>query len=105
MIVPVVMTTIFSDLGPFLILNLPQAPKKLLTKSPTRSSLRLRMMRLFTKKLTSKTDIGWGQQIRNYVLDQSRIKDLRTSVEIGNTQGVLDGDLDPFISESLKQGV
>ena len=53
----------------------------------------------------AKTDIGWGQQIRNYVLDQSRIKDLRTSVEIGNTQGVLDGDLDPFISESLKQGV
>jgi len=53
----------------------------------------------------AKTDIGWGQQIRSYVLDQSRIKDLRTSVEIGNTQGVLDGDLDPFISESLKQGV
>jgi len=53
----------------------------------------------------AKTDIGWGHQIRSYVLDQSRIKDLRTSVEIGNTQGVLDGDLDPFISESLKQGV
>jgi peptide chain release factor 2 len=53
----------------------------------------------------SKTDIGWGHQIRSYVLDQSRIKDLRTGVEIGNTQGVLDGDLDPFISESLKQGV
>lgn len=53
----------------------------------------------------SKTDIGWGHQIRSYVLDQSRIKDLRTNVEIGNTQGVLDGDLDPFISESLKQGV
>nr|MBZ4201522.1 peptide chain release factor 2 [Methylovulum sp.] len=48
---------------------------------------------------------GWGHQIRSYVLDQSRIKDLRTSVEIGNTQGVLDGDLDPFITESLKQGV
>ena len=53
----------------------------------------------------SKTDIGWGHQIRSYVLDQSRIKDLRTGVEIGNTQGVLDGDLDPFISESLKQAV
>jgi peptide chain release factor 2 len=53
----------------------------------------------------AKTDIGWGHQIRSYVLDQSRIKDLRTSIEIGNTQGVLDGDLDPFISESLKQGV
>lgn len=53
----------------------------------------------------AKTDIGWGHQIRSYVLDQSRIKDLRTSVEVGNTQGVLDGDLDSFISESLKQGV
>jgi len=53
----------------------------------------------------AKTDIGWGHQIRSYVLDQSRIKDLRTSVEVGNTQGVLDGDLDPFIMESLKQGV
>jgi peptide chain release factor 2 len=53
----------------------------------------------------TKTDIGWGHQIRSYVLDQSRIKDLRTNVEIGNTQGVLDGDLDPFISASLKQGL
>ena len=53
----------------------------------------------------AKTDIGWGHQIRSYVLDQSRIKDLRTNVEIGNTQGVLDGDLDPFIAASLKQGV
>ncbi len=53
----------------------------------------------------SKTDIGWGHQIRSYVLDQSRIKDLRTNVEIGNTQGVLDGDLDDFITASLKQGV
>ncbi len=53
----------------------------------------------------AKTDIGWGHQIRSYVLDQSRIKDLRTNVEVGNTQGVLDGDLDPFIMESLKQGV
>ncbi len=53
----------------------------------------------------SKSDIGWGHQIRSYVLDQSRIKDLRTNVEVGNTQGVLDGDLDQFILESLKQGV
>jgi peptide chain release factor 2 len=53
----------------------------------------------------SKSDIGWGHQIRSYVLDQSRIKDLRTGVEIGNTQAVLDGDLDPFITASLQQGV
>jgi peptide chain release factor 2 len=53
----------------------------------------------------AKSDIGWGHQIRSYVLDQSRIKDLRTNVEVGNTQGVLDGDLDQFIEESLKQGV
>lgn len=53
----------------------------------------------------SKADIGWGQQIRSYVLDQSRIKDLRTSIETGNTQAVLDGDLDIFIEASLKAGV
>jgi peptide chain release factor 2 len=53
----------------------------------------------------SKTDIGWGHQIRSYVLDQSRIKDLRTGVEKGATQAVLDGDLDDFITASLKQGV
>jgi peptide chain release factor 2 len=53
----------------------------------------------------AKSDIGWGHQIRSYVLDQSRIKDLRTNVEIGDTQRVLDGDLDPFIEASLKQGV
>jgi len=53
----------------------------------------------------AKTDIGWGHQIRSYVLDQSRIKDLRTNIEIGNTQAVLDGDLDDFIAASLKQGV
>jgi peptide chain release factor 2 len=53
----------------------------------------------------SKSDIGWGHQIRSYVLDQSRIKDLRTAVEVGNTQGVLDGDLDPFVEASLKQGL
>ncbi|HET7313734.1 peptide chain release factor 2 [Salinisphaera sp.] len=52
-----------------------------------------------------KSDIGWGSQIRSYVLDQSRIKDLRTGVEVGNTQAVLDGDLDQFIEESLKQGL
>ena len=53
----------------------------------------------------SKSDIGWGNQIRSYVLDQQRIKDLRTGHETSNTQGVLDGDLDPFIKESLKQGI
>lgn len=53
----------------------------------------------------AKSDIGWGSQIRSYVLDQSRIKDLRTSHETGNTQAVLDGDLDPFIEASLKQGL
>ncbi len=53
----------------------------------------------------SKTDVGWGHQIRSYVLDQSRIKDLRTNFETGNTKNVLDGDLDDFISASLKQGV
>jgi peptide chain release factor 2 len=53
----------------------------------------------------SKSDIGWGSQIRSYVLDQSRIKDLRTGVETGNTQAVLDGGLDAFIEASLKAGV
>jgi len=53
----------------------------------------------------SKSDIGWGSQIRSYVLDQARIKDLRTNVEIGNTQSVLDGNLDPFIEASLKSGL
>ena len=53
----------------------------------------------------SKSDIGWGSQIRSYVLDQSRIKDLRTNVEVGNTQAVLDGDLDQFIEASLKSGL
>lgn len=52
-----------------------------------------------------KSDIGWGEQIRSYVLDQSRIKDLRTNYETSNTQAVLDGDLDPFIEASLKAGV
>lgn len=53
----------------------------------------------------SKSDIGWGSQIRSYVLDQSRIKDLRTGVEIANTQSVLDGDIDAFIEASLKSGL
>jgi peptide chain release factor 2 len=66
--------------------------------------LRKRMVEQ-SKLEESKTDIGWGHQIRSYVLDQSRIKDLRTNVEIGNTQAVLDGDLDDFIEASLKQAV
>ncbi len=53
----------------------------------------------------SKSEIGWGSQIRSYVLDQSRIKDLRTKVENTNTQAVLDGDLDAFIEASLKSGL
>jgi peptide chain release factor 2 len=53
----------------------------------------------------SKSDVSWGNQIRSYVLDQSRIKDLRTNVEVGNTTAVLDGDLDQFLEASLKQGL
>ena len=53
----------------------------------------------------NKSDIGWGSQIRSYVLDQSRIKDLRTGVETGNTQAVLDGSLNQFIEASLKAGL
>jgi len=53
----------------------------------------------------SKSDVSWGNQIRNYVLDQSRIKDLRTGVEVGNTTAVLDGDLDEFMQASLKEGL
>ena len=53
----------------------------------------------------SKSDVSWGHQIRSYVLDQSRIKDLRTGVEVGNTTAVLDGDLDQFLEASLKAGV
>ena len=68
--------------------------------------LELRKRQAEADKLeASKTDVGWGHQIRSYVLDQSRIKDLRTNVEISNTQKVLDGDLDTFIEASLKQGV
>ena len=53
----------------------------------------------------NKSDVSWGSQIRSYVLDSARIKDLRTNVETGSTQAVLDGDLDPFIEASLKQGL
>jgi len=53
----------------------------------------------------SKSDVSWGHQIRSYVLDQSRIKDLRTDVEVGNTTAVLDGDLDGFLEASLKAGL
>jgi peptide chain release factor 2 len=53
----------------------------------------------------SKSDIGWGHQIRSYVLDQNRVKDLRTGVEINNPDATLDGDLDPFIEASLKAGL
>jgi peptide chain release factor 2 len=68
--------------------------------------LELRKLNAQKQKLEdSKTDIGWGHQIRSYVLDQSRIKDLRTNVEVGNTQAVLDGDLEGFITASLKQGI
>ena len=68
--------------------------------------LELRKLKAEQGKLEpSKTDIEWGHQIRSYVLDQSRIKDLRTGVEKGATQTVLDGDLDDFITASLKQGV
>ena len=68
--------------------------------------LELRKRREAQQRLEdSKTDIGWGHQIRSYVLDQSRIKDLRTNYEVGNTQAILDGDLDDFIAASLKQGV
>jgi peptide chain release factor 2 len=68
--------------------------------------LELRNRQAEAQKLEDgKTDIGWGHQIRSYVLDQSRIKDLRTNFETGNTKAVLDGDLDPFILASLKFGV
>jgi peptide chain release factor 2 len=53
----------------------------------------------------SKSDVSWGNQIRSYVLDQSRIKDLRTDIEIGDTNKVLDGHLDPFMEASLKAGL
>lgn len=68
--------------------------------------LELRKRQAEQQKLEeSKSDIGWGHQIRSYVLDSGRIKDVRTNYEVGNTQAVLDGDLDGFIEASLKQGV
>ena len=82
-------------------------------KDEAMSMLRARLYELEMRKRraeqdkveASKTDIGWGHQIRSYVLDQSRVKDLRTNVETSNTKAVLDGDLDLFITASLKQGV
>ena len=81
--------------------------------SPTDPAASSRLYELELRKRMSeqqkledaKTDIGWGHQIRSYVLDQSRIKDLRTNFETGNTKAVLDGDIDDFIAASLKQGV
>ncbi len=82
-------------------------------KAEAMSMLRARLYELEMQKRReaqqsaedAKADIGWGSQIRSYVLDQSRIKDLRTNYETGNTQAVLDGDLSPFIEASLKAGV
>ncbi len=82
-------------------------------KSQAMKQLRAKLYELAMQKRTqeqqsieeSKSDIGWGSQIRSYVLDASRIKDLRTGVEISNTQAVLDGDLNQFIEASLKQGI
>jgi peptide chain release factor 2 len=82
-------------------------------KDEAMSQLRARMYEYELRKRkaehdkveAAKTDIGWGHQIRSYVLDNSRIKDLRTNVEISNTKAVLDGDLDDFITASLKQGL
>jgi len=66
----------------------------------------LRQRRAQQQKLEdTKAEISWGSQIRSYVLDQSRIKDVRTGVETGNTTAVLDGDLDRFIEASLKSGL
>jgi peptide chain release factor 2 len=82
-------------------------------KSTAMKQLRAKLYELEVQKRSaqaqaleeSKADIGWGSQIRSYVLDQSRIKDLRTGLEVGNTQAVLDGDLDKFIEASLKSGL
>ncbi len=83
--------------------NKAQAMKQLQAKLYERE---MRERRAVQEQLEdSKADIGWGSQIRSYVLDQSRIKDLRTSVEVGNTQAVLDGDLDQFLEASLKAGL
>ena len=83
--------------------NKAQAMKQLQAKLYERE---MRERRAVQEQLEeSKADIGWGSQLRSYVLDQSRIKDLRTSVEVGNTQAVLDGDLDQFLEASLKAGL
>ena len=82
-------------------------------KAQAMKQLRAKLYELeLQKKLTiqqqieaTKSDIGWGHQIRSYVLDQSRIKDLRTQLETGNTQAVLDGDIDQFLIASLKAGM
>lgn len=76
--------------------------------APALQALRLRDAQAHgraAKLEDTKTDVGWGHQIRSYVLDNSRIKDLRTNVEVSATQKVLDGDLDVFIEASLKQGL
>nr|WP_199671503.1 peptide chain release factor 2 [Salinisphaera sp. Q1T1-3] len=83
--------------------NRAQAMKQLQSKLYEREMARRRAEAEATE--ADKSDIGWGSQIRSYVLDQSRIKDLRTGVEVGNTQSVLDGALDQFIEASLKQGL
>ncbi len=83
--------------------NRATAMKQLRAKLYEREMAKRRAVAAATE--ADKADIGWGSQIRSYVLDQSRIKDLRTGVEVGNTQAVLDGDLDGFIEESLKQGL
>ena len=82
-------------------------------KATAMNQLRAKLFELETQKRRAeasaveetKADVGWGSQIRSYVLDQSRVKDLRTGVETGNTQAVLDGGLDNFIEASLKQGL
>jgi peptide chain release factor 2 len=83
--------------------NRDRAMKQLKAKLYERETLRRNEEK--QKLEDAKTDIGWGHQIRSYVLDQSRIKDLRTGVERGDTQAVLDGDIDGYIEASLKQGL
>lgn len=83
--------------------NKAQAMKQMKSKL---YDLEMQQRRAEENKLeASKSDVSWGSQIRSYVLDQSRIKDLRTGVETGNTQAVLDGNLDIFIEASLKEGL
>lgn len=83
--------------------NREQAMKQLRARLYENEMLKRRLEQQAAEE--TKADIGWGSQIRSYVLDQSRIKDLRTNIETGNTQAVLDGDLDRFIEASLKAGV